>query len=408
MGEILPALIGGRPYAIERGSLPYEIVWELNKSPGADLLNPLGYDPSVFGISPLLHLMNRELNALSRASRMAGRTLIYPDEAHNQEVAGIDFNTFEIMGYAFNPLKRVDQNVSVSTGLLLLPKDDINFRRLSPRSTVTMILQNGREVVVAQEFLFPGACTFSEVVNKAGHELGLWELLINAFPGSDIPFILPIPEYIGKYPSLEDPTTGRSAYFLVNRVPYNGERSGILPVESTQQDLQDASEDAIFICPALKVLHDLGLMHNQMVPGNFYAHPCIGKPYIADLATLSPLDISRKRLGGRKALSTIHYTRGMEMLKIISRYRNTKMNDLEYRTIFFKSMLGFYMGVEHDLIDKCFPNLYANNFEFFLPYVLEMSERRGIFYPNKDIHRQIEHSQEVLNRWKQTVTSSIE
>jgi hypothetical protein len=391
-------------YTVEAGQLPYQIVWQLGTET-LPQLQSVGYQQNFFGYRNLTELMNRSPRAIASADHMIGRTLTYTvDPFNSQTLDGTELDTVEILGYGYNPLIRDDRGLTTTSNKILLPRADSNYRDITPNTTHTEVYEKGKWKVIAQDFLFPGACTYAEVVNKAGAQLALYELLISNF--GNLPFLVPLPEYIGKYQNLIDPTTGLPAYFMVNRVPYGGRRSGIFFDLSKNEDFQDSVEDAIFIGPALRMLHDLGIIHNQMVLGNFYTYPGIEKSLIADLATLTPLDNTPSPIStGRRGVKSTHWSRAHDLAKIGSSMAYTRQTKRdEYLPYYHNALLGMYLGIDRSL--GIIKSGEHNNVKSFA-YGLLIAQKQGLFNPPEDIDIVTESSWQVINKWKAYIADAI-
>ena len=229
--------------------------------------------------------MNRDPAAIAQAQAIVGRSLLIIDEENAPVISGTPYDAVTINGWGYNPLDLHGQNAT-TTKEVFLPSDTENYRDIHPESTETTIIQNGHEVNVSQQYLFPGAYTLEEVVNKIGAELALWKLFVAKGNLNDIPFHLPIPTSIGIYPNLHDPQ-GRPAYYYTSRVPFKGERNGVIPSKGSTITLKDRILDSVIAADIARTLHDqFGLTHNQLVMGNYFTHSGT-KPFVADLARIT-------------------------------------------------------------------------------------------------------------------------
>jgi|GEM_PF-3167505 len=411
MGEVLVNTREGVHYRVEQGPMPFTPLWALS---GTDNLpvSLSNLDPSSLlkDETMVLDLMRRDPSAISQAQYLAGRSLLTIPQGNIPEVAGEAYDALSISGYAFNRLVSAGNNAMVTQDVLL-PRSDQNYREIRPNATSTTILSQGRKQSVSQPFLFPGAYTYEEMVNKVGNELGMWELLNERF-GNDIPFLIPVPVMIGSYPELRDPQ-GRPAYFYATRNPYRGNRNGIFLPDSTMEDMQDRVEDSIFAATGARVLHDeFGLSHNQLVMGNYYAHPCC-KMFMADFATLTPLDTTPIKASGKHGQPNHLFSRAFELTHMLSgsltRIELPVKDRLGYMVTFIKSLLEIYLGVDANDLGKALAGFQFdfNNPDVSIAYALKRCQQNGIYNPASDIEQRSQHSMQVISKWKSQIAQAL-
>jgi len=375
----------------------HEECWNIFTSPDTQkLCRDLGLLPTQVDMVTVQGTMDRDPGAIALAQDIVGRSLLLIDEKNPPVIGGIPFNAVSINGFGYNPLIQQGKN-AVTTNTVLLPNDRENFRDLSPDSTETTIIVGGREQNVSQPYLFPGAYTLEEVVNKVGSELALWKLFAAKGDLAEAPFLLPLPVKIGMYPGLHDPQ-GRPAYYYTSRVPYRGERNGVISTGIPGIKLEDILGDSIMAGDIARTLHDqFGLMHNQMVMGNYRVSPLLLKPFIADLATLTPLDTTPVKVSaGRHEKPNQFFGRAYELAHIVTgsilRFMPPGLPDQEqYVTTYIQGLLQYYLGVsDYGKIEGLFYISKENDridLVAVIAKALKRAEYQGLFAPNPDIEK---------------------
>lgn len=240
-----------------------------------------------------LSILKRDPEGLKKITEVWGRTALFQSEQ-----PGILFdhvlNAIELSGFGtqqFETVSAYQMNIDFESPIKL-PSSD-NFADKYPNVTKTAVLNEGKEIVLGDDFSFSGAYTQKQIVHKFASNLFVLNKLSNEF---NPPFLVPIPIAIGHYPTVMS-DKGEYAYFGIFKVPYGGKRTGNVHVRSDDgKELEQYAHDLIRaipgIAPALAYIsNSLGLTHNQPHPSNVYI-PREGEgllPFLADFSTMYPL-----------------------------------------------------------------------------------------------------------------------
>ena len=413
--EIVPIAIEtqwGLVYYIEQGRPPFEIVWSINEDEEvANLFGKAGLSPVLSNedATTIRYATHRLPEHISDSLYIAGRSIVYPSSEPYMYLNDTPYNAIQVSGWGFNRI--VDStrgSVGVATQTVLLPRDDQNYRDIRPNATTTTIIQAGKRRQSARDYLFPGAYTESEIVKKVGSELALWNILTSNGTNWDIPFHIPLPLMIGRYKGLVDPK-GRPAYFYASSVPFSGMRDGII-FDQSQENIDFLLNSTPRIASALRVLHDYGLVHNQAGMGNINTSDTHngGKPLLADMATLTPLDLTPVR-HPRTGKRIRNYGRAHDLLGVINgsllsfNFSGTDPVSALQNSL---SDVLFYYGAFNENNAYALADTLSEilrdpaNLDYYMAEFLDDAEDRGILDKQPNIKQIQKHSVRELNYWE--------
>lgn len=272
------------------------------------LIERLGYSPSNSEIEFSRAIANRDPNALNQVTEIWGRSAKARSPRENT-ILETRYNTLEIGGFGFQRINiiggaaaQVDLKspISIPSGA--------NFSESYPSITQTVILEEGKTVVLGDAYSFTGAYTQKQAIRKVAANLFILNKLAY-MPHSA--FVVPVPIAVGHYPMVMD-AEGNPAYFVVFNVPYDGKRTGISfmiggDVERYKRFGNDLVEAMPGIaCTLALISNQWGLIHNQPHPANLYIpKPGEGKkPFLADFSTLYPLKPIKQEVARAHELSS--------------------------------------------------------------------------------------------------------
>lgn len=319
------------------------------KFPRASVLWAFGSDPLSKQISERIGLLtnahdilfandacNRKPEALSKIKFVGGRRAVF--EGTDFTFAGANFNSIEIGGFGFQPMEAEFNGAMAKVSLenpIAMPSSD-NFAAAFPTITKTEVMTDDGVKIMGDNFSFSGAYTLDQTLTKVAANLFLLDKISQIEPP---PFVVPIPISIGFYPDIVGPD-GKCAHYIVWKVPYEGKRQGEVPIIDknfrSNEFITELVNQGPKISNAIRYLHDLGLTHNQLTPGNYFV-PEVGPMLLADFSTIQPLSYKREAL----ARSNDLIKNISSIFKIMDSYQSKEALRLLYHNVLVEYGVGY-------------------------------------------------------------------
>ncbi len=271
------------------------IIWKIGQDPQSEqVAKQLEFNPPNTDFENILRAVRREPAGLELLTGLMGRTALI--NAEPMDLSGIPINSIEIGGFGYQKFETVKDGLGyVDTDAPIALPSSTNFVDLVPEASQTTVVgKDGKDLMISDPYSFAGAYTRSQAAFKVAANIEIYNYLLS----QKLPlFLMPVPIAIGVYPDILAPDS-TPAHFIGWRVPFKGHRSGYLGLPDRMQEAE--SEDArryFFIhcindmpkvAMVARVMHDLGITHNQMGPQNYYVNP-EGLLYIADFSTVRPI-----------------------------------------------------------------------------------------------------------------------
>lgn len=276
-------------------------VWTLGSDSFSNsIYERLGLPFTGLDLGLVIDACNRKPEVVEKISAIEGRSAILPGSEFS--FAGVNYDTIEIGGFGYQNFKPFSEKGAVVT---VNPREPIqlpnaeNFAEKNPSITRTDITTDIGNILIGDDFSFNGAYTFQQAVTKVANNLFLLDKISQENPPS---FIVGIPFSIGTYPDIIGPD-GKPAHFITWKVPYQGKRLGnVSRVRASEFNVKEFLDALITrgikISKPLRALHELGLVHNQAHPGNYFVPEDDNPMLLTDFSTLHPVsykneDISR-------------------------------------------------------------------------------------------------------------------
>ncbi|MFA5136194.1 MAG: hypothetical protein WC489_02275 [Patescibacteria group bacterium] len=273
------------------GWQPKMLWWVARDELGEQICKKLRYRPLANDRVLISLLADRNQEALQVIGDYLpmGRSLVFslPD---GPVVGGVEYGQIELGGFGSPKITPEGLDASNVCRRDLTepnyPPSADNFLSARPRMTSTSYID--RDGVWQSDryiFSFTGAYTLEQVVSKLAINLVVLSKLVDIH---NLPFLVPFPLCVGQYPQVVGPNN-KPAYFIAFRIPYGGNRSGIVNLDTMSPENNARTvarlKESIHVVSAVRALHDLiGLGHYQLVGGNFLSVPS-GLDYLADWST---------------------------------------------------------------------------------------------------------------------------
>lgn len=294
MTESFKTQLGPVNYEIAPPKEPLEaqFLWSLGCDPYSDnISSALGYKPDSNELGVIEAIVNRNHDALPSLTNICGRSATFPFSSDNLH---IPFTHIEIGGFGSTQVIKVGHAFRFGSngGCLVETPNNVNFTESFPDVATSLVVTNNGYKELGENFSFTGAYTLKQATVKVAASLFMFEQVMR----SNYPFYTPLPLAIGKYPHIVAPD-GNCAYFIALRVPYQGKRTGYLNMPTSKKEIAERVIYAVRLSAVIRTMHDqLGLTHNQLVTGNYYAPPHKqGPTYLADYSTIYPLPLNYNR-----------------------------------------------------------------------------------------------------------------
>jgi hypothetical protein len=241
----------------------------------------------------IIAIANRDRDALDRAriTSVAGRSFVIENPVKPAMRRGMPL-CLEISGFGRQMFKDEPGIAGIKHTFeedpIRVPSCE-DFDVVQPGVSALCMVEGGELTTVYPGKSICGAYTLEQAAEK----LSFTTEALRVAGDSKDKILVPEPRLLGRYEGIPGPD-GIKAYFMVFDVPYSGRRTGIpigeVEIENWFSNSFGGLEAAAH---AVRFVHDtMGVTHNSMLGSNWFYPGERQKFYIADWASVQPIDIN--------------------------------------------------------------------------------------------------------------------